>query len=78
MNFLASPLQPAAGAVGISSRVQLPATGRVALLFPELGGKTLPAPSAGNSPAHQPGGMTRHRSQHRAQCRAACMSKANF
>lgn len=79
MNFLAYPLQPAAGAAGISSRVQLPATGRVAFSLPELSvGKALPGPATLGLHNRQPDGMGQHRSQHRAQCRAACMSKANF
>ncbi|WP_201978059.1 hypothetical protein [Hymenobacter rubidus] len=79
MNFLAYPLQPAAGAAGVSSRVQLPAVGRSAFSAIDLTnvkGRAFGAASVGRDPLR--GGVMHQRSQHRAQCRAACMSKANF
>ena len=79
MNFLAYPIQPAAGAAGVSSRVQLPAAGRsafAAIDLCSLKGRPFGAASVGHE---QPrGGLVHQRAQHRAQCRANFMSKANF
>lgn len=79
MNFLAYSIQPAAGAAGVISRVQLPAVGRAGLMHSDLFAGRLRLPA---SPVNQVGrsrnGLVQHRAQHRAQCRANCMSKANF
>lgn len=79
MNFLAYPLQPVAGAAGVTSRVQLPAACRSAFAAVDLrGGKSLPF-AAASADRNQPrNGAMHQRAQQRAQCRAACMSKANF
>ncbi|WP_070727315.1 hypothetical protein [Hymenobacter lapidarius] len=77
MNFWANSLQPIAGAMGVSSRVQLPAAGRIAIsCLANVRG--LPSGQAAPSGSSQRSGLAQHRSQHRAQCRANCMSKANF
>ncbi|WP_310392672.1 hypothetical protein [Hymenobacter sp.] len=79
MNFLANSFQPAAGAAGVVSRVQLPTAGRENILHPELcGGKALPLMPPATARPPQGGALAKHRAQHRAQCRANCMSKANF
>ena len=79
MNFLAHSIQPAAGAVGVTSRVQLPAVGRAGLTRYGFfdGQLRLPTPAA-NQAGWSRNGLAQHRAQHRAQCRANCMSKANF
>ena len=77
MNFWANSLQLVAGATGVISRVQLPATGRIAIApFSSGNSRTLPAPAALRDHPHP--GAAQHRSRHRAQFRAVCMSKANF
>ena len=79
MNLLAYPIQPAAGAAGVTSRVQLPAAGRsafAAIDLRSLNGRPFAAAPMGRDSLR--GGVLHQRSQHRAQCRAACMSKANF
>ena len=79
MNFLAFPTQPAAGAAGVTSRVQLPAVGHSAFapLFLSSGKSRAVGSVVGDR--DQPrGSLMYQRAQHRAQCRANCMSKANF
>ena len=79
MQFLVSPFQPAAGAAGVVSRVQLPVAGRSAFAAIDLRSvKDRPIFSAADDRNRLQAGLAQHRSQHRAQCRAACMSKANF
>ncbi|WP_143080259.1 hypothetical protein [Hymenobacter arizonensis] len=79
MNFRTLPFSPAAGAVGVASRVQLPMAARSAIFHPELSKDNyLPRPSTGAAQDRQRTGPSQHRAQHRAQCRAMCMSKANF
>ena len=78
MNFLAFSFQPAAGAAGITFRVQLPASGRPMLAHSQFGGKALPPVSGAETPRTQRVGPIQHRAQHRVQCRSNCMSKANF
>ncbi len=77
MVFLAFPIQPAAGATGVTSRVQPPVAGRSAFAPSEIGRvKGLPAAPADRD---QPrGALASRRTQYRAQCRANCMTKANF
>ena len=79
MNFRVNSFQPVAGATGVTSRVQLPPAGRIAIsLFDAGNGWALP-PSPTTAQAGQPrGSVARHQAQHRTQCRANCMSKANF
>ncbi|OGX82980.1 hypothetical protein [Hymenobacter glacialis] len=77
MHFWTNSLQSVAGATGASSRVQLPAAGRLAVsCLANVRG--LPLSQAAPSGSSQRTGLARHRAQHRAQCRANCMSKANF
>lgn len=79
MNFRANSLQPVAGATGVTSRVQLPTPGRMAIsLFENGGGRTLPVPAVAFVRGQQPANLARHQALHRAQCHANCMSKANF
>jgi hypothetical protein len=77
MIFQANSLQSVAGATGVVSRAQLPATGRLAVNLLGLSGhQTLP--NVGDAPRPMRSHLGQHRAQHRAQCRANCMSKANF
>ncbi|GAA3975202.1 hypothetical protein GCM10022407_21000 [Hymenobacter antarcticus] len=64
--------------MGVISRVQLPAAGRIAIVSLDnvRGLPSGPPSSMGNNT--QRSGLARHQAQHRAQCRANCMSKANF
>ncbi|MDB5269633.1 MAG: hypothetical protein JWP58_2673 [Hymenobacter sp.] len=79
MIFRANSLQPVAGATGVVSRVQLPATGCIAIpLFDAGRRRALPATDAAAGRGQQRGHLARQQAQHRAQCRANCMSKANF
>lgn len=78
MNFLASAIQPAAGAAGVVSRVQLPVAGRAAFVHPELGrAKGLPPVATPNGREQPRGTLAGQRTQHRAQCRANCMTKCH-
>ncbi|OGX82416.1 hypothetical protein BEN47_18595 [Hymenobacter lapidarius] len=78
MNFLAFAIQPAAGAAGVVSRVQLPVAGRSAFAHPEIG-RVKGLLSAAAADRDQPrGALDSQRTQYRAQCRANCMTKANF
>jgi hypothetical protein len=78
MIFRANSLQPIAPAMGTTSRVQLPAAGRLATNPLGLTGRqTLPSEAtAMRSQAR--GHLGQQRTQHQVQCRANCMSKANF
>jgi hypothetical protein len=79
MQFLVAPFQPAAGAAGVVSRVQLPVAGRSTFPAIDLRGvKGRAVLSAADERNRLHAGLAQHRSQHRAQCRAACLSKANF
>ena len=79
MNFLAYSIPPAAGAAGVTSRVQLPAAGRSAFAAIDLCAVKGLSFAAATTGREQPrNGALRQRLQHRAQCRAACLSKANF
>ncbi len=77
MNFWANSLQPVAGAMGVSSRVQLPAAGRIAVSYLDKV-RGLPSDHSASLANTQRSGLARHQAQHRAQCRANCMSKAKF
>ncbi len=78
MIFRANSLQPVAAATGITSRVQLPTAGRIAMSLFDANSRALPA-SPDSVRRDQPRGhLARQQAQHRAQCRANCMSKANF
>ena len=77
MNFRAHSLQPVAGATGVVSRVQLPATGHIAISYLDAGRPTpLSIPSISAAPLRM--GTGHQQARHRVQCRANCMSKANF
>ncbi|MDO7844980.1 hypothetical protein Q5H92_01315 [Hymenobacter sp. M29] len=77
MIFRANSLQPVAAAAGITSRVQLPAAGRLAANPLGLNGRqVLPTEAITRNQAR--GHMGQQRTQHQVQCRANCMSKANF
>jgi len=78
MNFWANSSQPVAGAMGVVSRVQLPAVGQIAIAPLDLGRRALPVLASAAIENRQRGSLHTHRAQHRAQCRANCMSKANF
>lgn len=78
MNFWVNSFQPVAGATGVTSRVQLPPVGRVAISGLEAGGRPLPTAAAAHGRDQARRATARHQAQHRAQCRANCMSKANF
>ncbi len=74
MNFLALPLQPAAGAAGVASRVRLPAVGPAALNFSVLpNGPARPAAVPARPRPHA--SLAQHRAQDRAQCRSFCLNK---
>ena len=77
MIFRANSLQPVAAATGVTSRVQLPAPGRLAANPLGLNGRqVLPTEAAMRSQAR--GHLGQQRTRHQVQCRANCMSKANF
>ena len=79
MNLQVFAIQPAAGAAGVTSRIQLPVAGRAAFVHPQLGrARTLPAVGGPNGREQPRGSLTRQRTQHHVQCRANCMAKANF
>jgi len=78
MIFRANSLQPVAGATGLASRVQLPATGRLATNSLGLTSRQAPPTGVAATPGLARGHLGQQRAQHRAQCRANCMSKANF
>ena len=80
MIFRANSLQPVAGATGVSSRVQLPTAGRIAMsLFGAGNSRALPArPDAARHDPPRGHLAQQQQTQYRAQCRANCMSKANF
>ena len=80
MIFRANSLQPVAGATGVISRVQLPAAGRNAIVFFDLGNRRALSTTLDAARRDQPRGHLARlqQAQHRAQCRANCMSKANF
>lgn len=71
MNFLALPLQPAAG---VAFRVRLPAVGPAALNFSVL--SNAPArPAAVPTRPRPHASLAQHRAQDRAQCRSFCLNK---
>ena len=79
MHLLAFTIQPAAGAADAISRMQLPVTGRTALVHSELSrARTLPAVDDLDGREQPRGSLARQRTQHHVQCRANCMAKANF
>ena len=63
--------------MGVSSRVQLPAAGRITISCLDKV-RSLPSAQPASVGSNQRSGLAQHRAQHRAQCRANCMSKANF
>ncbi|GAB3874452.1 hypothetical protein GCM10028824_27720 [Hymenobacter segetis] len=78
MIFRANSLQPVAGATGVTSRVQLPAAGSIAISLFDANSRALPANTASAGRNQSRGHLAQQQAQHRAQCRANCMSKANF
>ena len=78
MIFRANSLQPVAAATGVTSRVQLPATGRLANNPLGLNGRPVLPGDATAATRGQRGHLGQQRTQHQVQCRANCMSKANF
>ncbi|MDO7850531.1 hypothetical protein [Hymenobacter convexus] len=77
MIFRANSLQPVATATGATSRVQLPAAGRLAANPLGLNGHQA-RPIEAIMRSQTRGHLGQHRTQHQVQCRAICMSKANF
>jgi len=65
MNFRTLPIQPAAGAAGVVSRVQLPAAGRIALVYLALhSGKILPPSPTTDGRNRQREGRAWYRTQY--------------